>query len=81
MAVLPDSDRREQWAKFMQENKEMLSLTKSELRDAVNATDLWIEDNQGSFNAAIPLPARTALSTRQKVLIFMFMAAKRFDVL
>jgi hypothetical protein len=81
MAVLSDSDRREQWAIFMRENKEALSLTKSELRDAVNATDLWIDNNQASFNTAIPLPARTALSTRQKVLLFMFMASKRFDIL
>ena len=53
------------------------SMSKAELLAAVNATDTWIEDNQGSFNAALPLPARIELTTAQKTLVFYCVAAMR----
>ena len=53
---------------------------KLDLRAAVFAVDDWIESNQGSFNAALPLPARTALSAKQKVELFLAVAKRRFEV-
>jgi hypothetical protein len=56
-------------------------LTKAELRAAIDATDQWIEDNQASYNTAIPQPARAELSTQQKTLIFCFVAMRRSGLL
>lgn len=83
MALLTNQDRRELWAKFMREASaiwEKLGLSKSDLRAAVDATDQWIEDNQASFNQAIPLPARTALTQKQKVRLFMEVAKRKYEV-
>jgi len=70
MALLTNEDRRELWAKFMRDSskvQELLDISKPELRAAVDATDQWIEENQSSYNSALPLPARTALTQKQKV--------------
>lgn len=83
MALLTDQDRKDLWAKFMREASavwEKLNLSKSELRVAVNATDQWIEDNQASFNLALPIPARTALTQKQKVRLFMEVARRKYEV-
>jgi hypothetical protein len=50
------------------------------MRAAVDATDDWIEANQASFNSALPLPARTALTSKQKVRLFLSVAQMRFNV-
>ena len=81
MAILTDPDRKELWAKFMSDisaEREPISVTKYDLREAVDAIDQWIEDNQASFNQSIPLPARTELTARQKVRIFMMIVQHRF---
>ena len=85
MAVLSNADRKEIWAQYMrtvsQAGEAYGALSKADLRAAVNATDQWIEDNAGSYNSTIPLPARTALSVAQKTRLFNFVATKRFGVL
>jgi len=60
--------------------REGLALTKDELRSAVDAIDGWVDTNSASFNQAIPLPARTALSARQKVELLTFVVRRRFEV-
>lgn len=80
MGSLPDPGRIEAWADWMRENADPVGLTKAELRDAVNATDDWIEANQAAYNAALPVAARSILSTKQKALLFMFVASHRFEV-
>lgn len=84
MAILTNQQRKQVWAEFMQKLSallEQLNISKSELRDAVNATDQWIEDNSNSFNTAIPQPARAEMTSSQKTRLFMAVAAKRFGVL
>ena len=54
-------------------------LTKAEILAAVNATDSWIEDNQLDYNNALPIPARTNLSSEQKTLLFCAVALLRVD--
>lgn len=56
-------------------------LTKAELRAAIDATDQWIDDNQTSYNNALPLPARTELTLAQKTLLFCFVAMRRAGLL
>jgi cobalamin biosynthesis protein CobT len=72
MAELSNVKRAGVWAKLMRvisSNSETILITKQEFRDAVNAADTWVNDNSGSFNSALPLPARTFLTAAQKARI------------
>jgi hypothetical protein len=81
MAIMSNEERRRCWAQFMRTNTESLSITKAELRAAVDATDQWIEDNSAAFNLALPQPARGALSATQKTLLFVYVAMRRRGML
>lgn len=83
MPVLTDADRSAQWARAMRDMsdvREALGVNKPELRAALDAIDGWVEANAASFNAAIPLPARTALSAKQKARLLMLVLQRRFEV-
>lgn len=83
MALLTNTQRREIWMEYQEEISRLLetiNISKSELKAAVDAIDQWIEDNSASFNQAIPLPARTELTARQKIRIFAAILKKRFEV-
>lgn len=81
MAVLTDTQRQQVTDKFMQDQSEvrvvLAVVTAADLRAAANATDQWIEDNQASFNTALPTAARNNLTLTQKTLLFCFIALKR----
>ncbi len=55
------------------------TLTKADLRAAIDAVDSWVDSNAASLNTAIPQPARNQLSTGQKALILACVALLRFD--
>lgn len=55
------------------------AMSKADLLAAVNATDAWVEANQGAFNAALPQPARAELTPAQKTLVFCCVAAMRVN--
>lgn len=81
MAVLPDADRAALWADFMRDRsaaRDALGLTKADLRAAVNALDDFLHNNAAAVNSAIPLPARTALTTAQKALLLQYVVSKRY---
>lgn len=84
MAVLSDPDRVAVWAEFMRDvvniNATASGLTKAQLRAAVDAIDQWNEDNQASFNSAIPLPARTSLTAKQKATLQLMVITRRWLV-
>ena len=81
MAALSDADRKDIWAKWMQDNTELTgALTKADLRAAVDAIDTWTDSNTASFNTSIPQPARNVLTTKQKARIFMDIVTRRFIV-
>ncbi len=83
MTVLPDLERSDIWSRLMQDasrQREALPLTKTDLRAAVNALDDFLNTNATAINNAIPLPARTALTAKQKALIVAWVALKRHDV-
>jgi hypothetical protein len=80
MAELSDNDRAAEWAAFMQEDDEGCSITKAELRAAVDAIDVWLNDNAAAANNAIPQPARSALTTRQKARLLMHVVRRRYLV-
>lgn len=52
-------------------------VTKADLKAAVDAVDDWCDANQASFNTAIPLPARTALTAAQKGWLLGYVVRKR----
>ena len=81
--MLSSNDLQEVFAQFMTDissKREPLgAILKSQLRQAVDDIDVWVEDNQASFNAAIAEPARTELTMNQKVRIFFAVVKKRLE--
>lgn len=59
----------------------LTGVTKPQLRDALNATDDWIDANQTSFNNALPTPFRTSASLTQKTFLFCYVAMRRAGLL
>jgi hypothetical protein len=55
-------------------------VTKADLRAAVDAVDAWCETNAASLNTAIPQPARTQLTTKQKAWLLLHVVRKRLEV-
>lgn len=75
------AELRHDFAEELSRLFETLALSKADLLAAAQATDDWIEANQAAYNAALPLPARTALTANQKVRLFLAVARKRFEVI
>jgi hypothetical protein len=78
MAVLADALRRALWAEFMQVNRDPVTITKADLRAAVDAIDAWLDANATALNTAIPQPARGALTAAQKARLLAMVALKRY---
>lgn len=81
MAVLVDADRAAIWAEFMTDRSRVgdsMPLLKADLRAAVDALDSFLDTNASTINAAIPQPARGALTTAQKALLLQYVVAKRY---
>lgn len=78
MAELTAAQRQEIWAEFMRQNTEPVGITKAQLRAAFDALDAFLDANAAAINAAIPQPARGALSAGQKARILAFVAMKRW---
>lgn len=83
MAVLDETARTEVhtgWMRFLSQFRDSISsLSKADLRAAINAMDDWIEANQGTINAAIPQPARAELTLAQKTVLFCIVALRRVN--
>lgn len=77
MAVLPDADRQRLASQWMRDNTEPTPFTKADLRAAANAADAWMDANQASFIAALPLPFRTASTGTQKLFLFEYVLMRR----
>lgn len=79
--ALTAQQRAELNARIMQEKsaiREVLPLSKTDLRAAINAVDDWLDANAASLNSAIPQPARGALTTAQKTELVFYVMHKRF---
>lgn len=82
MANLSESDRAALWARYMagcSRRRDVAPLSKSDLRAAVNALDVWLDANAAAVNAAIPQPARGALSSAQKAELLAGVVLQRFE--
>lgn len=84
MATLPSGDIQRiasglsrWWSKL---NEETPGISSGDLYDAVVATDQWIDDNQASYNNALPEAVRINFTAQQKILLFCGVALMRFNV-
>ncbi len=81
MAVLPDADRANIAAEFnraISDDRETCAALKDDIRQAINALDDFLNANATAVNNAIPLPARTRLTTAQKARCLMFVIRQRY---
>lgn len=82
MAALSPEDRGRIWRALMRYWSKLFieyDLSESEVRAAVDATDGWIDDNQASYNQALPSAAQSNLTQTQKTLLFCAVALMRVD--
>ena len=84
--ALTDDQRKLIWADFMQKasaRQELIgtTLTKAQLRDAVNAIDIWIDDNAVDFNNSLPSEAKTQLTQKQKYELFKLVLTLKYEVM
>lgn len=56
------------------------SLFKSDLRAAIDALDVFLDNNAAAINAAIPPPARTLLTVKQKARLLVYVIRQRYEV-
>ena len=81
--LLTEQEKINIWAEVQRELSskfESISVHKAGLRSAVDSIDSWIESNLVSFNQSIPEPARTKLTTKQKLRIFSLIIKHRWEV-
>ena len=84
MAQLSGADHARIWRGLMRywsNLREALgALSKHDLRDAVDATDAWVDNNQASFNNALPEPARSEMTSVQKSLMLCAVVLARVSM-
>jgi hypothetical protein len=80
MTVLSNAERIEIWSHSMRQGHQ-LSISKTELKAAIDAVDDWVDSNAVSYNNALPVAARTNLTVNQKAGILAYVAAKRAGIL
>jgi len=84
MAALPEADRQKIWRGIMRWWSRVWEttgdLSKTDLKDAVDATDDWIEANQTSYNTALPAPFRNNATPEQKTLLLCAVALMRVSI-
>ena len=80
MAYLSTNDRILAAARWMREDFGSVSVTKNDIRAAVASMDEFLENNKVAINQAFPEPARTELTTNQKILILQFVLNRRLEV-
>ena len=81
MASLTDEKRqeiRQEIAGVLSREHEEVSLTKADLKAAVDAADQWVDDNRASYNSALPAAAQSGLTASQKARLLQFVVQKRF---
>jgi hypothetical protein len=69
---------RASWATLISERREAFPLSKTQLDAAIAAVDDWIDANAVSYNNALPVAARSGLTTAQKAELLHLVALKRF---
>lgn len=85
MAALPNGDRSnidryaQRWL-IRETGAGFNGLSAADLRAAINAIDDWADANAAEFNTAIPVAARTALNTKQKTQLLVYVIKRRAEL-
>lgn len=77
MAVMGETERARVTAQILRDINTSCSYSKSAVRDAVDYTDQWIEDNTASWNSGLPNGFRTTASAAQKSFLFAYVLMRR----
>jgi len=82
MATLTDPQRAAGWAAFMASWPlgELAAFTKTDGRAAYDAADAWVSANSTAYNTALPLPFRTAASSKLKALLLAKVISDRWNL-
>lgn len=80
MAIQTDPQRFAGWAEFMREIPpgESYTVNKPDLRAAYDAIDQYFSDNAATINQALPVAARTDLSTPEKARLLIRVVRDRY---
>jgi len=82
MAVLSAEARTAIWQEYGSEisvaRESVGNINKHELKAAIDAIDNWVDANAAVFNAAIPQPARGALTSSQKARLLSMVVLRRY---
>lgn len=79
--ALTQQQKNEVWAQYMHDLSAAniaSALLKQDMKDAVANIDAWVESNQASFNAALPVPYRNGASAADKARLLALVVMKRF---
>lgn len=83
MAVLSDAERAFVSALFQSticsRREAFGTLTKAEVRAAINGLDDYMNTNAAAINSAIPQPARAQLTVPQKAELLKFVITRRYE--
>ena len=81
MAALTRQERKNiasPWVrKVYQEAQKAADLTFSDLEPAIQATEDWIQANQGNFLAVLPQQFKSKTNGVEKTLLFVYVVMKR----
>lgn len=83
MAISSSTDRARVWRGLMRwwsQFRTPIAIISPDLLAAVEATDTWIDDNQSSYNSALPSAAQSGLTADQKTLLFCCVALARVNI-
>ena len=82
MALLSNNIRQQVCDIFAQDisvlRASLGNLSKIQLKAAIDAADSWADSNASSFNSALPVEARTALSSSQKAQLLAYTILRRY---
>lgn len=81
MAVLSDAKRAEACAELQRTPDCPGTITKAQLRAAIDALDDYMDANAAAMNNALPVAARTGLTTKQKARLLAFVVLTRYGVI
>jgi hypothetical protein len=83
MAYLTEQAKLSLWAEVMSaasaRRESIGALSKEELREAIDALDVWLDEAVASFFSAVPAAACEALSTKQQFKLLFAVVKKRLE--
>ena len=56
-----------------------VTLTKSDIKTAITATNTWIDNNAASYNSALAANVQSSLTSAQKSVLFAYVALKKYS--